>query len=95
MGCFTIQSVTIQSVTIQSVTIQSVTIQSVTIQSVTLQSVTRYSIDIIFYIQVGLINVVQNAETVMHVQKSNLVNAMQISSGQLHKWLKEKNHADQ
>ncbi|XP_067951586.1 phosphatidylinositol 4,5-bisphosphate 3-kinase catalytic subunit alpha isoform-like isoform X2 [Watersipora subatra] len=40
---------------------------------------------------VGLINVVQKAETVMHIQKSNLTNAMQLSSGQLHKWLKENN----
>jgi len=49
-----------------------------------------YSV-LFLFTQVGLIQVVQNAETVMHIQKSNLANAMQLSSDQLHKWLKENN----
>jgi len=44
---------------------------------------------------VGLINVVQKAETMMHIQKASLTNAMQISASQLHKWLKDNNDQSQ
>ncbi len=36
----------------------------------------------------GLIEVVQNARTIMHIQKeSGIASAVQIDSSQLHKWL--------
>ena len=42
-------------------------------------------------LNVGMIEVVRNAHTVMNIQKSNLSSAIQVNSRELHKWIKDKN----
>ena len=44
---------------------------------------------------VGMIEVVRNAKTVMTIQKKQDVRAaMQVRSKELHRWIKEKNRGD-
>lgn len=44
---------------------------------------------------VGMIEVVRNAKTVMQIQKKqDLRAAMQVRSKEIHRWIKEKNRGD-
>ena len=40
---------------------------------------------------VGMIEVVRNAKTVMHILKQDILSAMMVRTKELHSWIKEKN----
>jgi len=42
---------------------------------------------------VGMIEVVRNAKTVMHILKQDIRSAMMVRTKELHSWIKEKNRS--
>jgi len=42
---------------------------------------------------VGMIEVVRNAKTVMHILKQDIRSAMMVRTKELHNWIKEKNRS--
>ena len=43
---------------------------------------------------VGMIEVVRDSKTVMKILEQNIRGAMQVSSRELHRWIKDKNKGD-
>ena len=43
---------------------------------------------------VGMIEVVRDSKTVMKILEQNIRGAMQVSSKELHRWIKDKNKGD-
>jgi len=46
-------------------------------------------------LNVGMIEVVRNAKTVMHILKQDIRSAMMVRSKELHNWIKEKAKAQE
>ena len=46
-------------------------------------------------LNVGMIEVVRNAKTVMHILKQDIRSAMMVRSKELHSWIKEKAKAQE
>ena len=46
-------------------------------------------------LNVGMIEVVRNAKTVMHILRQDIRSAMMVRTKELHSWIREKAHAQE